>query len=68
MEKGLQSVLARNEGIPNAELSNEMSRLLESIHNQKGKDKFSDGPLYKRDNKAKQPLSALETKQQAART
>ena len=54
-------MLARNEGIPNAELSNEMSRLLESIHNQKGKDKFTDG-LYKRDNKAKQPLSALETK------
>ena len=33
LEKNLQNMLARNEGIPNAELSNEMSRLLESIHN-----------------------------------
>ena len=58
LEKNLQNMLARNEGIPNAELSNEMSRLLESLHNdQKGK---GADRLYKRDSK---PLSALETKQ-----
>ena len=57
LEKNLQNMLARNEGIPNAELSNEMSKLLESIHNQKDKDRGDRH--YKRDNK---PLSALETK------
>ena len=66
LEKNLQNMLARNEKIPNAELSNEMSMLLDSVHNQKVKEQEG---IYKRDEKIKQlPLSSLETKQQAART
>ena len=66
LEKNLQNMLARNEKIPNAELSNEMSMLLDSVHNQRAKEQEG---IYKRDDKIKQlPLSSLETKQQAART
>ena len=33
LEKNLQNMLAANEKISNAELSNEMSMLLDSVHN-----------------------------------
>ena len=54
-------MIAMNEKIPHSELSNEMSALLDSVHNQKAKGQ--DG-MYKRDEKNRQlPLTALETKQ-----
>lgn len=61
LEKNFQHMIAMNEKIPHSELSNEMSALLDSVHNQKAKGQ--DG-MYKRDEKNRQlPLTALETKQ-----
>ena len=50
LEKNLQNMLAANEKISNAELSNEMSMLLDSVHNQRAKEQEG---IYKRDDKIK---------------
>lgn len=48
LEQNFQNMLARNEKLPNGELSNEMSMLLESVNNQRVKGQDS---MFKRDDK-----------------